>query len=211
MRVEFVDEIDSTHLYLVSALRNKTITSPYCIVADIQNAGVGSRGNEWSGGDGNLFMSFCVDKFLLPDDLNDASISIYFSMIMAEILKKYGSKVWVKWPNDFYINELKIGGTISTKINDAYVGSIGINLYSKPEKAGVLDIKVSRDSLVWAFCEELEKKPKWKQIFSKFKIEFQKSKNYITHVGDDSISLACATLCDDGAIMINNKKVYSLR
>ena len=57
----------------------------------------------------------------------------------------------------------------------------------------------------------LEKKILWKQTFSKFRIDFQKSKKFITHMGAQAVSLEGAQLCDDGAILLNEKKVYSLR
>lgn len=211
MLVEFVDECASTHLYLIEAIKNGVINPPFAICAKSQSAGVGSRQNTWLNGEGNLFLSFCLHKNFLPDDLNDASISIYFSMIMKNYLENLGSKVWVKWPNDFYINDLKIGGTISTKIGEIYIGSIGLNLHSSPQNAGILDIKTEPNSVVWGFLAELDKKILWKQIFSKFSVEFAKSKKFITHIGDLSVDLSQAMLCDDGAIFINNKKVYSLR
>ncbi|MCR4941831.1 MAG: biotin--[acetyl-CoA-carboxylase] ligase [Campylobacter sp.] len=211
MLVEFVDSCPSTHLYLTDALRKGVIKPPYAICAKNQTQGVGSRGNEWNGYEGNLFLSFCVDKNFLPNDLNEASISIYFSMIMKIYLQNLGSNLWVKWPNDFYLNELKIGGTISTKVQNFYVGSIGLNLLKAPENAGVLDISIQANDLVWGFCELLEKKISWKEILSKFSVEFDKSKNFITHINNESVDLSEAVLCEDGAILINKKKVYSLR
>ncbi|MFW3328905.1 biotin--[acetyl-CoA-carboxylase] ligase, partial [Aliarcobacter butzleri] len=56
-----------------------------------------------------------------------------------------------------------------------------------------------------------EKKISWKQIFSDFKIEFEKSKKFQTTIDNQKISLESAILNDDGSIQINNKKVFSLR
>lgn len=211
MIVEFLDECPSTHIYINEAIKMGVIKPPYAVSAKRQTSGVGSRGNEWIGYEGNLFLSFCIDKNMLADDLNDASISIYFSMIMKEYLSSLGSKVWVKWPNDFYINSTKIGGTISTKIGEIYIGSIGMNLVKAPQNNGILDIGIDSSSLVFGFCDELEKKISWKQIFSKFEIQFDLSRKFITHIGSESVNLSDAKLCDDGAIFVNNKKVYSLR
>lgn len=211
MTIEFLTECASTHLELCEGIRAGAIKPPYALCATHQTAGVGSRGNSWIGLEGNLFLSFCIDKSSLPTDLNEASISIYFSMIMKNFLENLGSKIWVKWPNDFYLNERKIGGTISTKIGDCYVGSMGINLCAAPDEYGILDISISPNDLAWGFCEELEKKFSWKQIFSKFSVEFDKSKTFITHINGQSVDLSGAQLCDDGAILINDKKVYSLR
>ncbi len=209
--VEFLDKCESTHLHLVNLLKSNAIKPPHAISTKIQTNGVGSRGNSWLGYEGNLFLSVCVDKNSIPNDLNDASISIYFSMILKQYLKSFGSNVWVKWPNDFYINDRKIGGILSTKINDNYIISLGLNLVESPDNADILDINLTADSIVWGFCEQIDKMISWKHIFSKFKIEFEKSKKFITHIDRYSVDLSQATLCEDGAIFINNKKVYSLR
>lgn len=209
--MEFVDSIGSTQEFLCENVRSKAIKPPFAIVAKEQTGGIGSRGSRWEGMSGNLFFSFCVDKNFLPHDLNEASISIYFSMLMKEILVAKGSKIWVKWPNDFYIDERKVGGTITSKISEIYICGIGLNLQNSPENADVLDIDAKADDVVWAFLELLEKKILWKQIFSKFKLDFQKSKRFITHIGNEEISLKNAEICDDGAILVNEKRVYSLR
>lgn len=209
--IEFLDECGSTHIEICERIKLGIQKPPFAICTKRQSSGIGSRGNEWIGLDGNLFLSFCMHKNDLSQDICDSSISIYFSMIMKNFLENLGSKAWVKWPNDFYINDRKIGGTISTKISKIYIGSIGLNLAKAPENAGILDINISPNNLALGFIDELGKKISWKQIFSKFSVEFVKSKNFITHIGESSVNLADATLCDDGAIFLNNKKVYSLR
>ena len=130
---------------------------------------------------------------------------------MKLFLETKGSSLWLKWPNDFYVKNKKIGGVITTKIKDFYVCGMGINLISAPPKAGILDIEISPKDLVEGFVLSLEKQIPWKQIFSKFLVEFEKSRNFHSHIENDKISLKDSVLCDDGSIMINNKKVYSLR
>ena len=211
MTIEFVESCDSTQTQVISNLKLGVVSPPYCLVAECQNSGVGSRGNEWKSEKGNLYFSFCVDENALPSDLPTSSASIYFAFLMKEYLANLGSKIWLKWPNDFYLNDKKIGGVITTKIKNIFVCGMGINLVSSPEFAGVLDIKIGRDSLIYGFFEMLEKKPSWKQIFSKFLLEFPLSQKFGTHDGSDRVSLQNAVLCEDGSILINNKKVYSLR
>lgn len=209
--IEFVESCDSTQTRIISNLKSGVITPPYCLVANSQNNGVGSRGNEWISKSGNLYFSFCVDEKSLPSDLPMSSASIYFAFLMKDYLANLGSQIWLKWPNDFYLGEKKIGGVITTKIKNVFVCGIGLNLTHAPEFAGILDIKVDKNSLVYGFLENLENKISWKQIFSKFLLEFPLSQKFGTHSGSEEISLKNAVLCDDGSVIINNKKVYSLR
>lgn len=209
--IDWFDELGSTHQYLVDGLKSGTLTAPLGIGTYKQTKGIGSRGNIWIEGEGNLFFSFCVEEKHLPDDLPLASISIYFAFLMKYILEKEGSAVWLKWPNDFYLDDKKIGGMMTTKVGTNIIGSIGLNLCSSPTGFGTLDIKIMPQVLANLFSESVEQKISWKNVFSKYKIEFQNNRSFSFHLDGKSVSLSDAILCDDGSIELENKKVYSLR
>jgi biotin-(acetyl-CoA-carboxylase) ligase len=119
--------------------------------------------------------------------------------------------VWLKWPNDFYLNDRKIGGVITNKIGEIYVCGMGINLEKAPEFGDILDVKITPNELVNGFFNLLEQKISWKRIFSKYLIEFELSKKFNSHIDDKIISLKDAILCDDGSIKVGSERVYSLR
>ncbi|MDD3463692.1 MAG: biotin--[acetyl-CoA-carboxylase] ligase [Sulfurospirillaceae bacterium] len=211
LEIYWYKHLPSTHLYAIDGIKNASLTPPFTIGVDVQSEGVGSRGNVWQGEEGNLFFSFCVEEKQLPEDLPLASISIYFSFIMKECLEALGSKVWLKWPNDFYLKEAKVGGVITTKVKQYIIGSIGINIGVGPDNFASLDICVEPKKIVALFLKSLEKKITWKKVFSKYEIEFAKSKDFSFHLNGKLVSLGHATLCEDGSVAIENKRVYSLR
>ena len=211
LAISWFDELPSTHQHLIDGLKLGTFEAPLGIGVDRQTNGVGSRGNSWIGGEGNLFFSFCVEEKHLPKDLPLASISIYFSALVKEILANQGSMVWLKWPNDFYLGDKKIGGMITTKIGTNIIGSIGLNLCSSPQEFSVLDIKIEPKEIASLIMLVLEKKISWKKVFSKYKIEFCNNEKFSFHLDGKLVSLADAILCDDGSLELENKKVYSLR
>ena len=211
MEIRWFKHLPSTHKYLIEAIKSEDIVPPLAVGCDFQSDGVGSRGNEWIGKEGNLFFSFCVKEKHLPKDLLLESTSIYFSWILKEVLEELGSMTWIKWPNDFYLEKRKIGGVITTKIKDTIIGSIGLNIACAPESFGTLDIVVSPKKLVEEFTIKLEKNISWKKVFSKYKIEFQNSLGFAFHLDGEKISLQDAKLCEDGSIEVKNKRVYSLR
>ena len=211
MKIIRLDEVDSTHKYLKEYILKNEYTSPLCIVTDLQTQGIGSRGNSWIGKKGNLFFSFALDINSLPKDLPLQSTSIYFTYILKNILKNLGSQVWIKWPNDFYIENKKIGGTITSMSKNLIFCGIGLNLLDVEKEYEKLDIKIDVDEVLKNYFFEIEKKISWKQIFSDFKIEFEKSKKFQTTIDNQKISLESAILNDDGSIQINNEKVFSLR
>ena len=211
MDIVYLDEIDSTHRYLKEYIKENGFKIPIAVVTQNQTNGIGSRENSWYGMQGNLFFSFVLSKDFLPNDLKIESASIYFSFVLKEILTKYGSCVWLKWPNDFYLNDKKIGGTITTFNNDLLFCGIGINIVKVSDEYGILDVPIDIQIILKEYFELILSKPLWKQIFSKFEIEFKTSKEYKTTINQEKISLADAVLLEDGSMMINNKKVYSLR
>lgn len=211
MKIIRLNEVNSTHTYLKEYIQTNGYVEPLCIVTDYQTNGIGSRGNSWTGKKGNLFFSFVISIDELPEDLPLQTISIYVSYILKSILKNLASNVWIKWPNDFYINNKKIGGTITNMSKNLVYCGIGLNLLEVEEDFGKLDIKVDVDNLLQNYFLELEKKISWKQIFSDFKIEFQLSKKFQTTIDNQKVSLEHAILNEDGSIQVNNKKVFSLR
>ncbi len=211
MTISYLESVDSTQDYLKKLLQEKRVSAPYAVVAKMQTAGKGSRNNSWIGVEGNLFLSFALALEHLPKDLKLASASIYFAYILKMTLAAEKSQVWLKWPNDFYIGEQKIGGLITHIVNDTLVCGLGLNLQENVADFAKLDIAISQDSLLEKYFLNLEKAFSWKQIFSKYKLEFYKNQDFSTHNKKEKISLGDASLLDDGSISINNERIYSLR
>jgi len=211
LEIIYFDKLESTQKYLIENISSKKLSPPIAIIANRQTNGVGSRDNSWEGGDGNLFFSFAVKLDNLPPDLPLSSASIYFSYIMKEILKDYTDDIWLKWPNDLYSFKYKIGGTITKKIDNILVCGMGINLKKNSNSYKSLNINIQADFLLQRYLQELKKYPNWKQVFSKYAIEFDKSKRVSAYILGEYKSLEDAILSKDGSLIINNKRVYSLR
>ncbi|WP_418185999.1 biotin--[acetyl-CoA-carboxylase] ligase [Aliarcobacter vitoriensis] len=211
MEIIKLKEVDSTQNYIKEYIKVNGYKNPLCVVTTLQTNGIGSRGNSWTGKQGNLFFSFVIKKSDLSNDLPLQSSSIYFTYILKTILNDFGSNVYIKWPNDFYIDDRKIGGAITTTTNELLYCGIGLNLVEVSSDYGSLDIKVDIDELLKIYFGKLDKKILWKQIFSQFKLEFTKSKKFQATIDDKKISLEKAILNSDGSIQIEDKKVFSLR
>ncbi len=211
MTTTYLKSIESTQVYLKQLLKEKKITAPHAVISDIQTDGIGSRDNTWKGMDGNLFLSFAIPFDDLPYDLKLESSSIYFAYLLKDVLNCLKSSVWLKWPNDFYIKDKKIGGMITNIVDNNLICGVGINLVSSPSEFDILDIKIDKQKLLKLYLQNIEKKVLWKQVFSKYKLEFYRNKNYYTHSDNVKISLDTASLEDDGSITINGKRIYSLR
>ena len=211
MQILYLDSVDSTQKYLKELVKENRVALPYAVVASSQTDGIGSRGNSWNGVKNNLFLSFAILLKDLPKDLKLESASIYFSYILKETLEEFDSAVWLKWPNDFYINDKKVGGMITNLVNETLVCGVGLNIAHAPNNFAKLDVILDRDELIERYFKNIKKKSLWKQVFSKYKIEFYKNQNFYTHDKNLIISLKDASLQSDGSIVINNERIYSLR
>ena len=211
MEILCFNQLESTQNYLIEKIRKKTYSAPLAIFTKEQTKGVGSRDNSWEGGTGNLFFSLAIPLAKLPKDLPLNSASIYFSFIMKQILLKYTDEIWLKWPNDLYHKESKIGGTITKKVDNVFICGMGINLQKNENNFEALNIDIEPLFLLKKYLCELEAYPSWKQIFSQYEIEFDRSKVFFTHINSKYKSLENAILSEDGSLIIDNKRVYSIR
>lgn len=211
MDIRSFETLPSTQNYLEEALRTQRLSPPIAVVTHQQTAGIGSRDNQWEGGEGNLFFSFALRLESLTEDLPLSSASIYFSYIMKEVLLQYTEDVWLKWPNDLYCFEHKIGGTITKKIENILLCGMGINLQKNANAYAALTLNVEKELLLNQYFQRLLQRPSWKQVFSKYAIEFERSKTMFTHISGEYRSLDDAVLREDGSLIIDDKRVYSLR
>ncbi|HIP51294.1 MAG TPA: biotin--[acetyl-CoA-carboxylase] ligase [Campylobacterales bacterium] len=211
MEVLCFNSLESTQTYLLEALKSKKISTPICVITKEQTAGIGSRDNSWEGGEGNLFFSFAVSLDDLPKDLPLSSASIYFSYIMKEVIARYKVDIWLKWPNDLYQDLDKIGGTITKKVDNILLCGMGLNLQKNSNGFKALNLNVEPIFLLQEYLLALEEYPSWKQIFSQYRIEFDRSREFFAHIDGDKKPLKNAILSEDGSLIINNKRVYSIR
>ncbi|EHK3374294.1 biotin--[acetyl-CoA-carboxylase] ligase [Campylobacter upsaliensis] len=211
MQIICIEKIASTQLFLCEQIRKDEIKQNTAIYALEQTSGVGSRDNAWISSRGNLHLSFCVREEDLPSDLPLASVSIYFAYLLKDLLAQKGSQIWLKWSNDLYLNDKKVGGVMSHKIGEFVVCGMGLNLKFAPQNATFCDVEIEIKELVEEFIKVLEKKFLWKQIFSKYVLEFEKSKKFSVHYEGKLYALKDALLYKDGSILLANKRVYSLR
>ncbi|WP_297809870.1 biotin--[acetyl-CoA-carboxylase] ligase [uncultured Helicobacter sp.] len=214
MQILEFDCIESTQIFLSKGIRKGKLKPPIMIVANRQNSGIGSRGSVWENVKNGLYFSFALEISSLPKDLPLESTSIYMGFIFKEILQENGSKVWLKWPNDLYMSHQKIGGVLCATLGEIILCGIGLNLEVENQDFGKLDIKISKEKILESFVERLEndkKKSSWKQIFSRYSLEFSNNFNYTFHHKGKLASLNNALLCEDGSVLIEGEKIYSLR
>jgi len=211
LEIIYYECLDSTQKKLVELVREGKINSNTAIVAKKQTAGVGSRNNSWQAKDGDLLFSFAIKKEDAPDDLPISSASIYFAFLMKEILNNLTQNCWLKWPNDIYIKNKKCGGVITQLIKGYYIVGIGINLVKRENNFAYCNIKKNVKEVLNSYFMLLKKREKWQEVFSKYRIEFKNNNEFSTTIKGRKIAIKSATLSNDGALIVDNERIYSLR
>ncbi|HCD72794.1 MULTISPECIES: biotin--[acetyl-CoA-carboxylase] ligase [Helicobacter] len=218
-RIYHFDTLESTQTYAIEMIKEDKLNVPFCISAKTQSNAIGSRGNQWDSVPKSLLFSFALPLKSLPQDLRLESSSIFFGVIMREYLRSLGSQVWLKYPNDLYRTDSKIGGILTQKVKGNIVCGIGINLYSanteQNTQYATLEETISANIEPVRFLEDFFKSfenfVSWKQIFSIYKLEFYKNSSFFFHLGKERMCLKDAILNEDGSLSIDGNKIYSLR
>ncbi|KNX47464.1 biotin--protein ligase [Helicobacter pylori] len=198
------DSLPSTQTYLLEKLKNDGLKAPILILAKNQSAGIGSRGNVWEGVKSALTFSLALNASDLPNDLPMQANALYLGFLFKEVLKELGSKTWLKWPNDLYLEDQKIGGVLVNVYKDMRVCGIGVNRVSK--KWACLDIGVSDDLIIEGFLKKIEENLFWGEVLSKYALEFHRSNSFSFHNDwGEAVSLKDAELLEDGRVCIKGK------
>ncbi len=134
--------IDSTNLYCVRNLQS--LPSGTVVVAENQTNGRGRNGRHWHSPKGkNLYTSILIHtqptSQLTMFVSQAASLAVYSTVIDFNL-----NDVWIKWPNDIYINQFKVAGILSEchKLQTdslAIIIGIGVNLNMRQEELKQID------------------------------------------------------------------------
>lgn len=153
-----LDETESTNDICLNELNNSDI--PILVTADMQTKGRGRNEKEWISPKGNLYFSFGFTRHNLINGL-----SVKVGLILAESLQQILKKnVLLKWPNDlFYLNK-KVGGILveTSSMNNIFkiVIGIGVNLQlsDSNKQWGNLEINTDIDKVKEQIIEMLSSK-----------------------------------------------------
>ncbi|AVV97455.1 biotin--[acetyl-CoA-carboxylase] ligase [Helicobacter pylori] len=198
------DSLPSTQIYLLEKLKSNELKAPVLVLAKNQSAGIGSRGNIWEGTKSALTFSLALNASDLPKDLPMQANALYLGFLFKEVLKDLGSQTWLKWPNDLYLENQKIGGVLVNVYKDMRVCGIGVNRVSK--KWACLDIGASDDWIIEGFLKKIEENLFWGEVLSKYALEFHRNNSFSFHNDwGEAMSLRDAELLEDGRICIKGK------
>ncbi|TMM47935.1 bifunctional biotin--[acetyl-CoA-carboxylase] ligase/biotin operon repressor BirA [Colwellia ponticola] len=139
--IEVHSLIDSTNDYLMRRLPNQVTSGQVCL-AEYQSAGRGRRGRQWISPFGSqIYLSM---YWHLEQGLSAAmGLSLVTALAVSDAIKAHSNvQVQLKWPNDIYLDGVKLAGILIDLEGQALEPShcvigIGLNLHM-PVTAGKL-------------------------------------------------------------------------
>jgi len=171
-----LDSVDSTNNFARQMLSNSKPVEGTVIVAREQFAGRGQMGSSW---ETEVGKNITLSVILYPDQL-DADKQFFLNMAIALAVKDFcefvlNDEVKIKWPNDIYYHDSKLGGIlIENTINGSKIASsiigIGLNVNQEvfdvalPNPVSLIQVKKPVEALTYdmpvlveELCAYLEK------------------------------------------------------
>ncbi len=228
-RIAILDIVDSTNTFMIK--NSSMMASGDVVIAEIQTDGRGSRGGKWHSGLGKqLTLSVCYtfDSF---EKLLGLSVGIGVATAIA--IERFGfENILLKWPNDVYMDTLKVGGilieTVPYKDKVKAIIGVGLNVYDddfgeltrdygamykeKPENFKRNDLAAALINSIKRTCEDFNNNKK-RMIFESFKArdEMLGKMIQVDNVQGQFIGRA-AGIDNTGALLLaQNDQIISIR
>ena len=164
-------------------------------LAEEQTNGRGRNNNKWVSQKNNIFITYKIPYF--KSLTNHYNLSILSCLVIIETIQEYKINfIKIKWPNDIYIDNSKVGGILIEFINDVrnnlhyILLGIGINFANSPNltkyKTTYLK-KINHNINKDVFLTNLTKKMinRLKYWIKDNKInEITNYKNYLMYIGE---------------------------
>jgi BirA family biotin operon repressor/biotin-[acetyl-CoA-carboxylase] ligase len=167
-RLELLFEVDSTNTHLVQAAPPPFGEADVCL-SELQHAGRGRRGRRWVAPFGaGLAMSLAWSFRDAARDL--PSLSLVVGVAVARALTRLGAHdVRLKWPNDLWWADRKIGGLLLELRAEAggpahVVIGIGLNVSLPPEARAAIAAADARGVAVASIADACDSAPSRNRI-----------------------------------------------
>jgi BirA family biotin operon repressor/biotin-[acetyl-CoA-carboxylase] ligase len=158
--VRFFDELNSTNDVALQLAAEPDCKTPLLVLAKRQTQGRGRGSNQWWANDGSLTFSLLLADTHIPVPArNWPRLPLFAGLAVARALRPYVKEetIRVKWPNDVYLRDRKLGGILVEATcgqKNAMVVGIGLNVNNRLATAPA-DVAEKAISLVDVLGEAL--------------------------------------------------------
>lgn len=123
-RIVNVGQVGSTQVEMRARMGAGEDVTGLCLRAEAQLAGKGRRGTTWSSPPGGSYQSVGLGRQAWPWLTLALGVGI-----AGELGALPGApRVFVKWPNDLYLAETKLGGILTEVVSGQVIAGVGVNV-----------------------------------------------------------------------------------
>ena len=144
MKIEYLDEVDSTNSYI---RRYLDVGENVIVCARRQTGGRGTKGRSFCSEEGGVYLSALTFYRDLPVS-RAFRIMTHSAVSVCRTAKAFGAEVQIKWPNDVFAAGRKLSGTLienvfaGDKVRCSIVG-IGLNVNNDVSALGGIAVALS--------------------------------------------------------------------
>jgi BirA family biotin operon repressor/biotin-[acetyl-CoA-carboxylase] ligase len=111
--MQILQRVDSTNNYAMALIQNGLTKHGNSVFALEQTRGKGRRGKEWKSNKGANIMLSIVSEMQWLSVSQQFQLSVAVALACHDVISKYIlGNIFIKWPNDLFINDRKTGGIL---------------------------------------------------------------------------------------------------
>ena len=166
----YIPTTQSTNIFLKEKVKTETLPEFFAVRTAFQTSGKGQVGNSWEAQRGkNLLFSVLLKPHHIPIQ-EQFIISQLVSVAIVRVMQNHNVECSIKWPNDIYVGDKKLGGilienSLRGSLIDYSIIGIGLNINQLEFKSdapnpvstfNILDKKISLKSLFLEIIAQLK-------------------------------------------------------
>jgi len=234
--VEYFPTVDSTNDAARRLAPNIPRQEGLLVIAENQTAGRGRGTNRWFTGRGSLAFSVLIDPSRFHIETRYCSVvPLAAAAAVVDCTNiSFGWHVGIHWPNDVFVREKKLAGTLVETLSDGrQIIGLGVNVNNSmqdapPEIARIATALIDeredeeqydRTGFLTMLLESLSNMLKW---IGQDRMDFIEEMNEVllqrdqvlnVQVGEERVTGVCVGLADDGALTLKTdagtRTIYS--
>ncbi|HEY4663032.1 MAG TPA: biotin--[acetyl-CoA-carboxylase] ligase [Candidatus Humimicrobiaceae bacterium] len=181
----YLKKVDSTNNFASQLIKSKKEKCENLdgtiVLAETQEKGRGRLERIWLSPSGGLWFTIILRTALKEKELPEVTLIAAYS-VASVIYREYGINAIIKWPNDIYFRQSKLGGILTEveKINDIVFLIIGIGINANLDVADIAPLIKESTSIKIISGKDIERE----QLLSKILLDFERNYGYYARTTD---------------------------
>src|SRR4030042_3406671 len=181
----YLKRVDSTNNFASQLIKSKKEKyesfDGTVVLAETQEKGRGRLERTWLSPSGGLWFTIILRTELKEKELPEVTLIAAYS-VASVIDGQYGINAAIKWPNDIYYRQSKLGGILTEveKVDGSVFLIIGIGINSNLDVADIAPLIKESTSIKIISEKDIERE----QLLSKILLDFERNYGYYSQTKD---------------------------